>query len=41
MKKQFLLIIQEKGKIHHKTLQKKNNQLNNINNNINNGNINN
>ena len=39
MKKQFSLIIKEKGKIHHKTLQKINNQLNNINNNINNGNI--
>jgi len=44
MKKQFSLIIKEKGKIHHKTLQKINNQLNNninnnSNNNINNGNI--
>jgi len=32
MKKQFSLIIKEKGKVHHKTLQKINNQLNNINN---------
>jgi hypothetical protein len=32
MKKQFSLILKEKGKIHHKTLQKINNQLNNINN---------
>jgi hypothetical protein len=39
MKKQFSLILQEKGKIHHKTLQKINNQLNNTINNINNGNI--
>lgn len=37
MKEQFALIIKEKGKIHHKTLQKINNQLNN--NNINNGKI--
>ena len=29
MKKQFSLIIKEKGKMHHKTLQKINNQLNN------------
>jgi hypothetical protein len=40
MKEQFALIIKEKGKIHHKTLQKINNQLNNNNNNVNN-NINN
>ena len=45
MKKQFALILKEKGKIHHKTLQKINNQLNNTinsnnsNNNINHGNI--
>jgi hypothetical protein len=42
MKKQFSLILKEKGKMHHKTLQKINNQLNNTtnsNNNINNGNI--
>jgi len=39
MKKQFSLILQEKGKIHHKTLQKINNTINNSNNNINNGNI--
>jgi len=38
IKKQFSLIIKEKGKMHHKTLQKINNQLNNTNN-INNGNI--
>ena len=31
IKKQVSLIIKEKGKIHHKTLQKINNQLNNIN----------
>jgi hypothetical protein len=46
LKKQVSTILQEKGKIHHKTLQKINNQLtNNINNqltnNINNGSINN
>jgi hypothetical protein len=44
MKEQFALILKEKGKVHHKTLQKINNQLtNNINNtnNTNNGNINN
>ena len=40
LKKQVSSILQEKGKIHHKTLQKINNQLTN-NNNINNGNINN
>ncbi len=41
IKKQVSLIIKEKGKIHHKTLQKINNQLNNnySNNNINNGKI--
>ena len=42
MKKQFSLILKEKGKMHHKTLQKINNQLNNTtnsNNNINSGNI--
>ena len=43
MKKQFSLILKEKGKMHHKTLQKINNQLNNTinnsNNNINHGNI--
>jgi hypothetical protein len=47
MKKQFSLILKEKGKMHHKTLQKINNQLNNTTNsnnsnntnNINNGNI--
>ena len=39
MKKQFALIIKEKGKMHPKTLQKINNQLNNSN--INNGVINN
>jgi hypothetical protein len=43
IKKQFSLILKEKGKIHHKTLQKINNQLNNTinnsNNNINHGNI--
>jgi hypothetical protein len=40
LKEQFALILKEKGKIHHKTLQKINNQLNNINNgSINNGNI--
>ena len=40
LKEQFALILKEKGKIHHKTLQKINNQLNNINNgSINNGQI--
>ena len=41
MKKQFSLILKEKGKMHHKTLQKINNQLNNTtnSNNINSGNI--
>ncbi len=40
LKDQFALILKEKGKIHHKTLQKINNQLNNINNgSINNGQI--
>jgi len=40
LKAQVSLIIKEKGKIHHKTLQKINNQLNNTNNGfINNGNI--
>jgi hypothetical protein len=39
LKKQVSTILQEKGKIHHKTLQKINNKL--TNNNINNGNINN
>ena len=45
MKKQFSMILKEKGKIHHKTLQKINNQLTNtinnnqLTNNINNGNI--
>jgi len=38
MKEQFALILQEKGKVHHKTLKKINNQLTN---NTNNGNINN
>ena len=37
MKEQFALILKEKGKMHHKTLQKINNQLNN--NNINYGKI--
>jgi len=32
MKEQFALLLKEKGKVHHKTLQKINNQLNNINN---------
>jgi len=32
MKKQVSILLKEKGKIHHKTLQKINNQLNNINN---------
>ena len=41
MKKQFSLIIKEKGKMHHKTLQKINNQLNNNINNSSNNNINN
>jgi len=43
LKLQVSMIIKEKGKIHHKTLQKINNQLNssNNNNNINNNNINN
>ena len=40
MKEQFALILKEKGKMHHKTLQKINNQLNN-NNSMNNNNINN
>ena len=42
MKKQFALILKEKGKVPHKTLQKINNKLNNTinsNNQINNGNI--
>jgi hypothetical protein len=41
MKEQIASILKEKGKIHHKTLQKINNQLTNINNNgnINNGKI--
>jgi len=41
IKKQFSLILKEKGKMHHKTLQKINNQLNNTtnSNNINSGNI--
>ena len=39
MKKQFNMLLKEKGKIHHKTLQKINNQLNNKINNINNGSI--
>jgi len=39
MKKQFSLILKEKGKMHHKTLQKINNQLNNTINNTNNGKI--
>jgi len=42
LKSQFALILKEKGKMHHKTLQKFNNKLNTINNSsINNGNINN
>ena len=41
MKEQFALILQEKGKVHHKTLQKINNQLTNNINNTNNGSINN
>ena len=41
LKLQVSMIIKEKGKIHHKTLQKINNQLNSNNNNINNNNINN
>ena len=39
LKNQVSLILKEKGKIHHKTLQKINNQLNNQLNNINNGKI--
>ena len=40
MKEQFALILKEKGKMHHKTLQKFNNTINTINNNnINNGKI--
>lgn len=39
LKNQLALIVEEKGKVHHKTLQKINNQLNNQLNNINNGNI--
>ena len=39
MKKQVNMLLKEKGKIHHKTLQKINNQLNNKINNINNGSI--
>jgi hypothetical protein len=41
MKEQFALILQEKGKVHHKTLKKNKNQLTNNINNTNNGNINN
>jgi hypothetical protein len=43
LKQQVALLLKEKGKIHHKTLQKINNQLTNVNNNnnINNGTINN
>ncbi len=41
MKEQFALILKEKGKVHHKTLKKINNQLTNNINNTNNGNINN
>jgi hypothetical protein len=39
LKLQVAEILKEKGKIHHKTLQKINNQLNNNINNINNGTI--
>jgi hypothetical protein len=44
LKQQVALLLKEKGRIHHKTLQKINNQLTNVNsnnNNINNGTINN
>ncbi len=36
LKNQVSILLKEKGKIHHKTLQKINNQLNNCTNNINN-----
>jgi hypothetical protein len=41
LKNQVSLLLKEKGKIHHKTLQKINNQLNNTISNVNQGNINN